>query len=79
MPEQDHGDVAVPRPAGNAVAETRAELQLGDEDEVGTHALGQVEDLAGVAGAEDVEPVVGELALEEAAGLGLGFGDDQRG
>jgi hypothetical protein len=32
-----------------------------------------------VAGAEDVEAVVGELSLEEAAGLVLRFGDDQRG
>ena len=77
--QQDHRDVAIPRAARHAVAQARAELQLGDEDEVGAHALGQVEDLARVAGAEHVEPVVGELALEEAAGLGLGFGDDQRG
>jgi hypothetical protein len=76
--EQDHGDVAVPRAARNAVAKTRTELQLGDQDKIGADALGQVEDLPGMTGSQDVEAVVGELALEKTAGFGLRLGDDQR-
>ena len=64
--EHDHRDVAVPRPAGLALAEARAEVELGADDEVGARPLGERERLAAERGLEHVEAVARQLALEVA-------------
>ena len=75
--EQDDGDVAVPGAAGLALPEPEAELELGEEDEIRTQALGQVERLAGGDRRHNLEAVLDELPLEEPTGRALGLGDDQ--
>ena len=77
--EHDHRDVAVPRPPGLALAEARAEVELGAEDEVGPRALGESERLAAERRLEHVEAVALQLALEVAADRGLRLGEEQRG
>lgn len=74
--EQDHGHVPIPEPAGLALAQPATELELGADDEVGPQALGQIEHLGDLAGAEHLEAVVGQLPFQVAARAGLGLGDD---
>ena len=50
----------------------------GEEHEVGTDALGERERVLLVVGADDVEAVIGEMALEEAADTVLGLRQKQR-
>ena len=77
--DHDHGDVAIPRAARLTLAQPRAEVELGQHDEVGTRALGKLERLAVEAGLEDVEAVARELPLEIAARVGLRLGEEQGG
>ena len=77
--EQDDRDVAVPGAAGLALPEPETQLELGEEDEIRTQALGQVERLAGGDRRHNLEAVLDELALEEPTGRALGLGDDQGG
>ncbi len=74
--EQDHGDVSIPRPAGLAAAQPEAEVELGEENEVGSRALGELERLRTACGVEDVEAVVAQMSAEVLARLGLGLGDE---
>jgi len=67
--EQDHRHVPVPRPSGLSAAEAQAEVELGEENEIRTCTLREVERLASARRAEHVEPVVLELAPEVFARL----------
>jgi len=71
-----HGHVPVPRASGLAATEAKTQLELGEQDDVRTGALRELERLAATRRAEDVETVVSELPAEELARLGLGFGDE---
>ena len=77
--EHDHRDIAVPGPARLALAEARAEVELGADDEVGTRPLGERERLAAERGLEHVEAVTRQLALEVSPRGGLRLGEQQRG
>ena len=55
--EHDHRDIAVPGPARLALAEARAEVELGADDEVGARPLGERERLAAERGLEHMEAV----------------------
>ncbi len=74
--EQDHGDVPVPAPPRLAAPEPKAEVELGEQHEIGPCALGELERLAPPRGAEHVEAVVAQLSTEVLARLGLGLGDE---
>ncbi len=66
--EQDHGHLAVPGAAGLALAKPAAELgalRVADQHEVGTRLLQEIERLT-VLRADDVEPVLAQVSLEEA-------------
>ena len=71
-----NGHVAVPRSAWLAATETQAEVELGEQDDVGPDALGELERFASSASAEHVEAVVAQLATEIFASLGFGLGDE---
>ena len=70
------GDVAIPRPSGLPPAKPKAEIELGEENEVRPNALDQLERFAAACGTEHVEAVVAELAAQVLADLGLGLGDE---
>jgi hypothetical protein len=73
------GTSRVPRTTGLALPEPEAELELGEEDEIRTQALRQVERLAGGDRRHNLEAVLDELPLEEPTGRALGLGDDEGG
>src|SRR5262249_30106714 len=77
--EQDHGNIPIPRAAGLALPEPKAELELGEEDEIRAQALGQADRLAGCNRRRNLETVLDEMPLEEPTGRALGLGDDQGG
>ena len=78
VPEDDDGYAAVPRATRLALAKATAHVELGrEEHEVGTDALGERERVLLVVGADDVEAVIREMALEEAADALLGLRQEQ--
>ena len=76
--EHDHRDLTVPRPARRAFAQAAAELR-GRENERRVQPLDEIECLALCIRAEDVEPVVRKMPLEELPRRRLGLGEEQRG
>ena len=78
VPEDDDGHAAIPRATRLALAKPAAHVELGGEEhEVGAHALGELECVLLVVGADDVEAVIREMALEEAADALLGLRQEQ--
>ncbi len=69
VPDHDH----------RQVRERVEHIGVAEQHEVRPRALGELERGAAVAGAEDVEAVVREMALEEAAHVGGGLGDQECG
>ena len=74
--EHDDGNVPVPGSSRLATPKPQAQLELGEENDVGPRALGELERLAPAGRAEHVEAVVAELPAEVLARLGLGLGDE---
>ena len=74
--EHDDRNVPIPRPPGLAAPKPQAEVELGEQDDVGTRGLRELERLAAPRGTEDVEAVVAKLPAEKLARLGLRLGDE---
>jgi hypothetical protein len=72
--EHDHGHLTVPRPPWLALPKAAAQLGRG-EDERGLQTLQELERFALGLGAEHVEAVVCEVALEEFPGRRLRLGE----
>ena len=76
--EHDHRYFAVPRATGLALPKPATQLGRG-EHERRLQALQQLERLAVGLGAEHVEPVVREVALEKLPGRRLRLGEQEGG
>jgi hypothetical protein len=78
-PEDDDRYVAVPRPPRLTLAEAPADVEIVEEDEVGTSPLGQLERRVALLDANHFEAVIGQMTLEERGNARLRVGDKEGG
>ena len=73
--EENHGDISIPGPPRLPAPKSEAEIELREQDDVGSCSFGKLERFAPPRCAEDVEAVVAELPSQVLARLELGLGD----
>ena len=80
LAEHDHRHIAVPRASGSALPQPPADLQAcrvlerADQHEVGPRPLDELQRLPLGVRAEHLEPLAGQVPLQEGPRPGLGLG-----
>ena len=74
--QHDHRHVPVPRPSGLTRAQPAAEVGVAGNHEIGRDAFGEIERAGRPARAEDSEPVLAQMVLEDLPRTRLVLGEE---